>query len=148
MKSFYKYPVYLPTWRYKPVVQSWSQFLHQFLCYKDVPSWICLKSALEIGRNCFKVLSVKYISNAKTTVCFNKAFISSFTKSATNIDSDPYLHYNDSVQHRMSALSIVAKQFGHLTVYGITHASNLNGIHAICNNNAPQWVSGQILTKL
>ena len=33
------------------------------------------------------------------------------------------------------------------TVYGVTHTSNPNGIHGICNTNAPWWVSGQILTK-
>ena len=36
----------------------------------------------------------------------------------------------------------------YLSVYGITHTSNRNGIHEICNKTAPWCVSGQILTKL
>ncbi len=42
-------------------------------------------------------------------------------------------------------LYIIYMKVPGISVYGITHTSNLNGIHGICNNNAPWWADFKVM---
>ena len=41
-------------------------------------------------------------------------------------------------------LCICSNPLSQISVYGITHTSNRNGIHGICNKTAPWWVLGPL----